>query len=655
MSIQFANPTIPCTLRVASLGDGESIDVSWAQAYSTIPTNAIAYHIYYSGLKANIFSEGVKLVSFDGSLQANIIGLTPGQVYYICVRPVEYDPEFFNLNTLPIAHDNLRFYPSSMLREDISATDLIIPLTDVETFIAPNIVKIGEELVFYVAVDTVNNNLVVAGGTDPLASHLIAQGDGYYSVNVNNVGIGLINNLSLVLNPEILTENWTIKCVSVEQINGVSIPLTARFIAIGSISGVQRDGYSNPIVWISDNIINSGSVLSFSIQETATPFQQGDQFLVEVMGITPGQDSGRGYNGTTATEHLVSGFDGYNFLNPIISNITIVESDLWDRIHQVESRYEYPNFPFVTSDGYKQVPVDYLSTDLAFDDSVNVLFPEYPFAGWHRTDPVLLLSGICVGSYIGGQMGCIDAFGNFNMYRGLNLEAQNTQRQDVLLSVTGRSACLVKRQQTGTVCNCYLNKSEYQDDRCPFCYGTKFVFGYEQYFNPRSSDGRIMVRVGPTPENLKPFEGGLESVFSLDMWTLTVPTIHTRDFLILFDEDGNEEFRYEVMDVIRNQLILNQYGAQHLKTSRVRKTDPIYQFRAFRDTSMFPQTISTTLTSVPGALPFHSHDVQVNEHDPSGFSQTSSVNSGHNHPILITNGFPTLMEVLSHTHQIILP
>ena len=90
---------------------------------------------------------------------------------------------------------------------------------------------------------------------------------------------------------------------------------------------------------------------------------------------------------------------------------------------------------------------------------------------------------------------------------------------------------LIKDNRTGVLCSCYLSTSEYPDDRCPFCYGTKFVFGYEQYFNPRESDGRIQVRLGPTAENLKMQEAGLESEFPLDMWTLTVPTIKTRDII----------------------------------------------------------------------------------------------------------------------------
>jgi hypothetical protein len=279
----------------------------------------------------------------------------------------------------------------------------------------------------------------------------------------------------------------------------------------------------------------------------------------------------------------------------------------------------------------------------------------YDYSGWHRTDPVLLMNGTCVGSYIGGQMGCIDGYGNYNILRGFSLQDINNQRQEQLLSVDGRDAILIRRERTGIVCSCYLASSENQDDRCPFCYGTKFVFGYTQYFNPRQSNGRIRVRVSPTEETLKRYEAGLESEMPLDMWTLTVPTIYTRDVIILFDTDGvNEEFRYEVMGVTRNNTILGQEGRQVFKTMRVRKTDPIYQIRIFRDTSDFPSQLSTTLGFAPAPNPIapHTHNIVISENilSTSQINQTTDVSQGHNHPIV--GG--VVQEVLGHSHQIIL-
>lgn len=523
----YGNPVRAGTDAVSSFGDGYTINVKWFQAYSSSPNNRIMYHIYFSTIKEEVYLEGVKYISADGSLQANIIDLVPGQEYFFAVRPVEYNPSIFNPSLdLPLAYDNLRFYPTSLLRQDISQTSLIIPLLDVDGFPSMGIIKIGIEEIQYLGVDQVNKNLILT--------------------NLNQ----------------------------------------------------------------------------------------------------------RGVNNTEARIHTISGFDGYQSWDSTIRLFITGESSIFDRIFVCQSRFEYPNFPFTLVDGYHQVTKDLLSTDLSGADAANVNFPMYDFAGYHRTDPVQLLNGTCVGSYIGGEMGCIDGYGNMQILRGLSLQDQNTQRQDVLLSVTGRSAVLIKRVQTGITCSCYLASSEYPDDRCSFCFGTKFVFGYEQYFNPRSSDGRIMVRPGPTDENTKMYEAGLESEFPLSLWTLTVPTIKTRDIVVLFDQDDNEEFRYEVITVTRNNTIVGQEGGQLFKVMRIRKFDSAYQIRIFRNTSEFPSKLNTTIGMVVG-IPPHTHEIVINEKiiSTTQINQTTNMVQGHNHPII--NG--EVMTVLGHDHQIILP
>lgn len=511
----------------SSLGDGYSINIRWFQAYPTITTNKIAYHIYYSTIKENVFSEGVKFVSVDDALEANIIDLSPGQEYFFSVRPVEYNPTNYNLaNILPVAHDNLRFYPSSLLRSSMTDSSLIIPLIDVEGFPAAGVVKVGVELIQYSAVDTVSKNLLLT---------------------------------------------------SLNQ---------------------------------------------------------------------------RGFDFTYARSHAVDGYDGYYTWNPIVTIFTSGEDSEYDRIFVSQCRFEYPNFSFTIMDGYKQVLQDTLSTDLAASDAFNVTFPMYDYAGYHRTDPSQLLNGTCVGSYIGGEMGCIDGYGNIQVLRGFSLQEQNNQRQEILLNIDGRPAVLIKRVQRGIVCSCYNASSEYPDDRCPFCYGTKFVFGYEQYFNPRRSDGRILVRPGPTEENLKIYEAGLESEFPVDLWTLTVPTIKTRDILVMFDMDDNEEFRYEVMGVTRNNTIAGLQGGQKFKAMRIRKTDPAYQVRVIRNTAEFPRKLNTSIGFVPGIVP-HTHEIVVNEGilSISQINQTTAVSQGHNHVVVAG----VVMPALGHSHTIILP
>jgi len=649
--VHYANPEICGLNRVSSLGDGYSINLTWYLAYPDNVNNKIAYHIYFTEDQRYIIYEGVKFIVIDEALSANIIDLTPGQDYWFTIRPVEYDPQVVEfLSELPVAHDNVRFYPTSLLRHDISATDLLIPLMDVEGFPNSGFVKIGIELIQYMSVDTINNNLIVSPSTPGNDTVLILQPNGkYYLPASTNVGQGSLASLTLV--GQARTETWTIRCVFVETNNdGYSIPSTAVFETIDADPGNIPDGYGNYLTWKANGSIVSNGILSFSILETST-FVPGDYFTVQTLSPVDGYRGGRGFNNTPITLHTIWGFDGYNTYNPIVTVIAIEEDPRWDNIYSCKSRFEYPHFPYTVLEGYHQVEQDYLSTDLSVADAANVTFPMYDYAGYHRTDPVLLLNGTCVGSYIGGANGCIDSYGNVNMVRGMNLQDQQIQRLDFKLSIDGLPAVLIRRMQTGVTCSCYLASSEYPDDRCPFCYGTKFVFGFEQYFNPRRSDGRILVRTSPTPERLKMYEAGLESEFSQDMWTLTVPTIKMRDVLVLFDQAGNEEFRYEVADVTRNKTVLGLDGGQTMKTFRIRKTDPAYQIRVFRDTSDFPQTLNTSLGFSPG-LPPHTHTIQTNENVSavSQINQTTGVSQGHSHPIV--NG--VISEVLGHTHQIIL-
>jgi len=640
----YPNPVRAGTDAVTALGDGTTINIKWFQAEHSVRTNKIAYQIYYSTIKEEVYAEGPKYVSIDGALQANIIGLTPGQEYFMAVRPLEYNPAIYNLTTLPVAHDNLRYYPNSILSANISSSALTIPLMDASEFPNSGIIKVGVELIQYTTKNT--NNLIVSPSTADTPVQLVLQPDGYYSRVDGYVGDGYINGLTVISNSGAPTENWRIVCSLVD--GG-----TAKFAAQGSISGPRFDGYGNPFIWQSDGYTVSNGVLSFNITQGLSVFVPGDAFLIKIAGAVPGTIGGRGYANHTALSHTTDGYDGYNYWDPTVRIFTIGEDARWDRIFVSQARFEYPHYAYTVADGYHQVIKDILSTDLSASDASNVTFPPYDYAGYHRTDPVQLLDGTCVGSYIGGEQGCIDQYGNYQVLRGMSLQDQNTQRQELKLTVDGRDAILISRVNTGITCSCYLPSSEYPDDRCPICYGTKFVFGYEQYFNPRISSGRIKVRLSPTVENLKMREAGMESEFPLEMWTLTVPTIKTRDIIVLFDQDGiNEEFRYEVSDVTRNNTILGLQGGQLMKTFRIRKFDPAYQVRIFRDSSMFPKKLNTSISFVPGIAP-HLHEIVVNENivSISQINQTTAVAQGHNHPII--NGI--VMEVLGHDHKIILP
>lgn len=187
------------------------------------------------------------------------------------------------------------------------------------------------------------------------------------------------------------------------------------------------------------------------------------------------------------------------------------------------------------------------------------------------------------------------------------------------------------------------------------CYGTGFLTGYQQYPNPRRSDGRILVRPGEYPDNLKHYEPGLESEAILDLWTLPVPAIKQWDFIIRYNKDGTEEFRYEVIDVTRNTLFNEEYGVQKFRAQRIRKTSPIYAWKAIADTSTIPEKITTSIGMMAGPngtqVP-HTHEITINENitSTSQIDGTTSVSAGHSH--VVKNG--VVQDQVGHSHIITL-
>lgn len=124
---------------------------------------------------------------------------------------------------------------------------------------------------------------LTSGRIEMQTSRITDQGGLDYSAKTGNTGAGSIG--SLVLTDENApTETWTIKCVLVLRDNlNVPIPLTAKFIAIGSVSGVLRDTNGNPINWIANATVVTSSVLEFAITETST-FVEGDTFYIKTYG-----------------------------------------------------------------------------------------------------------------------------------------------------------------------------------------------------------------------------------------------------------------------------------------------------------------------------------------------------------------------------------
>lgn len=514
-------------ISASSTGDGYTIHLEWSKAYLNNRNFKLAYHIYMSTEESNIFSEGIKFISVDGLTSVDIFELTPGQLYHFAVRAVEYDPGIITIGSLPQAFNGLFIYPESLLRSNITSTNTLIPLVDVSEFPTSGIIKIGVELVNYLSIDTLNNNLVLTNTTTQ-----------------------------------------------------------------------------------------------------------------------------RGFYNTIASSHNTDGYDGYAIWNPSISFI-LGKEESNTKVFPCQSRFDFETYAFTIPDGYHQVTKDLFTSNLSGSDDTNIDFPPYDYQAPHNTSPNDLFSGMCVGSYIGGEMYCQDGYtGVGRAVRGFTLQDHNNQRQEVLLNLTGDKMVLLKRSLTGITCSCFLPTSEHADDRCPKCYGTKFVVGYEQYFNPRRSDGRILVRPSVYEDSVKLSEAGYESEVILDCWTLTVPTIKDRDILVRYDQDDNEEFRYEVLTVSRNRTILGLQGAQKFKMQRIRKFDQAYKIKLFKDSSTLPSKINTSIAATIGIAP-HTHSIVISEKiiSLSQINQLTSVAGGHNHAVVAG----IVQEVLGHTHNLMLP
>ena len=230
------------------------------------------------------------------------------------------------------------------------------------------------------------------------------------------------------------------------------------------------------------------------------------------------------------------------------------------------------------ADGYRVAAQDNVTTDLSFSDAKNADFPSYDFKGYHRPSIQQTFSGACVGSYVGGE---------FNGGRGFDFQARNLARLDAMLQVTGEKVILLRRIWSGRRCKCTGLRREHQRTRCGRCYGTGFDGGYNRYVNPRAvsefetnTRGYIMARIHPYVDDLEiqSDQSLTQQVVRPTSWTLTIPTIKDRDIIIRFGEDGVEEFRYEVLDVTRNKLVLGNTGRQQFNLMRLDKTDIVYQY-----------------------------------------------------------------------------
>lgn len=370
--------------------------------------------------------------------------------------------------------------------------------------------------------------------------------------------------------------------------------------------------------------------------------------------------SERGFLNSEVRIHQIDGYDGYVQNDPILRFWKGYEEENLFRI-QEQSSFNSANNIFTINDGYKDNNRSgILFPDLSKNDEKRSDFPALDLVGWRRTDPKLLFQGKCLDSYIGGENFCADGNNGVNQQiRNIGFEEQADRLQEFLLEQlgTGATCMLLRRRWDGKVCHCFTQNQEYPDARCSLCFNTGYITGYDQFFNPRRPDGRILVRFDPVPEDIKREDAGLESQIIFNCWTLAYPALKDSDVIIKFNPDGTEEFRYEILDVTRNALLYGETGNQKFRAQRIRKTSIIYQWRAIRSTADIPTVVTTTVGLLRGPLgstPIpHTHTITINNGTMSltQINQTTSVTEGHNHPII--NG--EVASVLQHSHNIILP
>jgi hypothetical protein len=515
---------------VASLGDGYSVALEWHKAYLLDPMSwDLYYNIYYSSEKSDVFTEGVKLVVPGDQLTTTLRGgFKRGNIYYFAVRSAVHEINTLQYNLLPESNE-FRIYPEAVLRQDITATDTIIPVDDASAFPPTGIVIIGAEPIAYSAVDLVDNNLLL-----------------------------------------------------------------------------------------------------FSLDQ-------------------------RGLYGYDARLHTVDGYDGVRYYDiPFVRFwYGFEDGNIVQGLEEIKFEMQYAH---TNEDGYRE-RVDIVSSenDLRAIDNANENFPAYDQSGYDRTHMSDYLSGKCIGTYFGGEYGCVDGYENGDgPVRGLSIQDHMNMREEYLLELTGEPVILFRRMWAGKESFLHDSTRENTIYRGFDNYGTTLVSGYEQYFNSRRSDGRILVRFGPTKEDIKREDTGLENTFIPNCWTMVTPSIKDGDFFIRFSQDGTVEWRYEIIDVERNRTLLEESGAQKFTAVRVRKTDPIYQVRSIRDTPTLPETILSGVGSVdgPGGIPPHMHRIVINENITSidRINQMTSISQGHNHSII--NG--VISTVLGHSHDILL-
>jgi len=143
------------------------------------------------------------------------------------------------------------------------------------------------------------------GRIEMQSAYLQDLGGDYYSPFSTNKGDGYISSDLTLQDSNAPQETWSVRCVSVTRDNANKpVAETAKFIAVGSVSGNKVDSNGNPIIWTSNGETFSNGILSFAIYQTTggNPFTVGDGFTIKV-------SSGRlSPNDSLTASYIVKGF-----------------------------------------------------------------------------------------------------------------------------------------------------------------------------------------------------------------------------------------------------------------------------------------------------------------------------------------------------------
>jgi len=221
--------------------------------------------------------------------------------------------------------------------------------------------------------------------------------------------------------------------------------------------------------------------------------------------------------------------------------------------------------------GELKLSLNIVVTDWTSVDAIET--KEYVDCGYHRTTPEEYFCGTSSSPYSRSWSGDC----TFDPFQ------RNYERLLLMIKATGEPVQLYKRKWEGDRCKCADRSREHPIKRCPICFGTMYVGGYDKFASDHRDDGLTWMRFSPSDERLNIVEHGLTQDYSPQTWTLPTPRLRPRDFFITYDPiamkrgELRERWRYVVSAVTQNDLFCNMPGRQVLSVDRLDRTDVIYQ------------------------------------------------------------------------------